>query len=115
MQGRQREWKPISPQKRNRENVIKAIQLPMDCQDQKNEQIQKTEEKDWRNDEELSYDYNTYRVKISNMLSELQHIWHGQTGQIKATKHGIELNSAEKCSIHSSSYRAGPPAREFEE
>lgn len=62
----------------------------------------------------MSVDYNVYLPKFSNMLSELQHIWDGHLGLIKAAKHQIEISSAGEHLIQSALYKAGQHTQELE-
>lgn len=52
---------PISLQNWGANNFINAIQLPMDCRDQRCKQIRDTRDKDWHTEMKLS-EYNSYRT-----------------------------------------------------
>lgn len=73
-----------------------------------------TQKNDLRTETELLHDYSPYRAKFINILSEFQYISDRQTGQIKAAKPRIELDSAGEHPIHSAPYPTGLRAQKFE-
>lgn len=78
---------PIFSQSRNAQNAVDRIQLPMVCQDQRDQQIQNMDVNDWRTKIKMSENHNANLDKFLIRLSELQHMWDGHLARIKVGKH----------------------------
>lgn len=63
---------------------------------------------DWRDETIIFGKYNIHNDNFLQLLSRLKDMWDGNFGRVTKSKHLIELESKDTCSIQSAPYFAVP-------
>jgi Reverse transcriptase (RNA-dependent DNA polymerase) len=95
-------------------DLVEEEKHPLEENDASEEtKVQDEAPKSWRDEVDLPTLQGEWKGKVMTLLERYSHMWDGSLGEIKATKHRIQLIPGSK-PVHSHPYRAGPKAREME-